>query len=79
MNESNAAHLPVLLATKLLPEMEAQEAALAARHAADASHLSLSDQMMRIEVCACTRVHMCARAQGSRGFAFHTAHVGGGV
>ncbi|KAK9799736.1 hypothetical protein WJX73_006461 [Symbiochloris irregularis] len=49
VNESNAAQLPVLLATKLLPDMDADEAALLARHAADAGHLPVSNQLGRVD------------------------------
>ena len=52
VNEQNASQLPILLATKLLPEMEAQEAQLLARHAADAGHLDLGDQISRVDVSA---------------------------
>ena len=59
MNESNAPQLPVLLATKLLPAMEAQEATLLARHAADAGHLHLADQLARVEVQFLSGCQLC--------------------
>lgn len=52
VNETNAPQLPVLLATKLLPEMEAQHLHLQARHAADAGHLNLIDQIARTDMQA---------------------------
>lgn len=55
VNETNAPQLPVLLATKLLPEMEAQHLHLQARHAADAGHLNLIDQIARTDVSSHTQ------------------------
>lgn len=50
VNETNAAELPVLLATRLLPDMDAEESALLERHSADAGHLPISNQLGRVDV-----------------------------
>ena len=50
VNAANAAALPIMLATRALPEMEAEQAALLARHRAAAGALPLGAQYEAIGV-----------------------------
>ena len=52
VNAANAAALPVMLATRALPEMEAEQAALLARHRAAAGTAPLGAQYEAIGVRA---------------------------
>jgi len=80
VNAANAAALPVMLATRALPEMEAEQAALLARHRAAAGTAPLGAQYEAIGVRAPTPAH--AQGLGRRGSSVldgegrPTAHAG---
>lgn len=52
MNQSSAAMLPIMLATKALPEMEAERAELLAAHVAFSGAKPIPDQFQMLTVCS---------------------------
>ena len=67
VNEQNAARLPLMLATKLLPAMEAEEAQMLAAHRAAAHSKDLGTQIAELTVRqADAQAALCAAQQRHR-------------